>query len=146
MSLTSEKPNNNKRHGFGWSHVFLKTDESYGRQKNKNITKENWRFVFVKVSLFNINYSFKNDTTSLNNNDDDNNQVFVLERALSFVVTREPNPGGRLMAAHDGGAAWRRWQRRLRSWWRHALGPGRRAGRRECGHNLSVMLHGRSRW
>ena len=36
-----------------------------------------------------------------------------------LCVIFKSNPGGRLMADRDSGAAMRRRQRRLRSWWRH---------------------------
>ena len=39
--------------------------------------------------------------------------------SLSCGVFSKSNPGGRLMADRVSGAAWRRRQCRLRSWWRH---------------------------
>ena len=62
----------------------------------------------------------ENSSNNNINHKNHNNQAYDSSVPISFVVSFSSRTlSGRLMADRASGAAWRRRQRRLRSWWRH---------------------------
>ena len=71
--------------------------------------------------------------------DHNHNKAFDSRLPSRLCVISMSNPGGRLMAERDSGAAMTRRQRRLRSWWRHEQQSSSPGGRH------SVFCYGRRR-